>query len=215
MRVELTEQPPCGIIARHFSQWFPSVIFRIQRMSAITCKQPFSIRPAAEADEPFLYALYASTRAEELAAWGWTSAQQERFLQLQFRAQQQHYAAYPDTVHWIIEQQSPSSPAQQLRQPLGRLLLSFLPDEIRLVDVALLPDYRGQGLGAALVGWVQAQASAEGKAVRLHVTPDNPARRLYERLGFTLLEDRQSHLLLEWCAPKPTAIERNHRTHAG
>ena len=180
----------------------------------MTHNKALSVRPALATDEPFLYTLYASTRAAEMAAWGWDTTQQTLFLQLQFRAQQQHYAAYPNPVHWIIEHHAPheplqnsTAPAQQLVQPIGRLLLSFLSEEIRLVDVALLPEFRGQGLGAALVSWVQAQANTEGKVVRLHVAPENPARRLYERLGFALVEDRQSHLLLEWQAPAAKPAE--------
>ena len=110
-----------------------------------------------------------------------------------------------------------SAPAQ----PLGRLLLAFLSDEIRLVDIALLPEYRNAGLGAALVEWVQAQARAAGKAVRLHVRPDNRACRLYERLGFTLAEASQTDLLLEWRASATSQEisdnlpERNQATHVG
>jgi ribosomal protein S18 acetylase RimI-like enzyme len=99
-----------------------------------------------------------------------------------------------------------------LVQPIGRLLLSFLPEEIRLVDIALLPEFRRQGIGAGLVAWVQAQASATGKAVRLHVAPESAARRLYERLGFSLLEDRQSHLLLEWLPPPGGQLTRKELT---
>lgn len=189
-------------------------------MSVLTQNQALSIRPASVADEPFLYALYASTRAAELASWGWDAALQTQFLQLQFRAQQQHYAAYPNPVHWVIEHhapngQSPAAAIQQLVQPIGRVLLSFCSDEIRLVDISLLPDFRNRGIGAALVGWVQAQARAEGKAVRLHVTPANRARNLYERMGFRLVEDRQSHLLLEWRFPPTEAPERKEPTYAG
>jgi len=168
------------------------------------CAKLFSLRPAGEADEPFLYALYASTRVAELAAWGWPEAQQKLFLDLQFRGQQQHYAAYPNTMHWIVEAQ---------REPIGRLLIARLNDEIRLVDVALLPDFRQRGIGAHLVQGVQAEAQGQGKAVRLHVAPDNPARSLYERLGFQLIEDRGSHWFMEWRAEQ--LHERNTQENAG
>jgi ribosomal protein S18 acetylase RimI-like enzyme len=162
------------------------------------CANSFSLRPACAEDEPFLYALYASTRAAELAAWGWDEAQQKLFLDLQFRGQQQHYAAYPNTAHWIVEAR---------HEAIGRLLIARLSDEIRLVDVALLPDFRNRGIGARLVQRVQAEARAQDKAVRLHVTADNPAHRLYARLGFQLIEDRGSHWFMEWRAE--AADERN------
>src|SRR5262245_18838425 len=121
------------------------------------CAKSLSLRPACVEDEPFLYALYASTRAAELAAWGWNETQQKLFLDLQFRGQQQHYAAYPNTMHWIVEAQL---------EPIGRLLVAHLSDELRLVDVALLPDFRQRGIGANLVQQLQAEAQEQGKAVR-------------------------------------------------
>ena len=168
------------------------------------CANSLSLRPACAEDEPFLYALYASTRAAELAAWGWPETQQQLFLDLQFRGQQQHYAVYPNTAHWIVEAQS---------EPIGRLLVAHLSDEIRLVDVALLPDFRRRGIGAGLVRRVQAEALEQGKAVRLHVAIDNPARNLYTRLGFQLIEDRGSHWFMEWRAE--ATHERNASDNAG
>jgi ribosomal protein S18 acetylase RimI-like enzyme len=167
-----------------------------------------SLRPALDADEPFLYALYASTRAAEFAAWGFPEAQQKMFLDLQFRAQQQHYAAYPNTAHWIIEAQCAGA-----IQPIGRLLIARLTDEIRLVDIALLPDFRNQGIGAELVRWVQAEAGNNNQAVRLHVAADSPALSFYTRLGFRLLEDRNTHWFMEWRAANTN--QRNETDYAG
>lgn len=185
-------------------------------MSFIIQDKTLALRLATAHDEPFLFRLYASTRATELAAWGWEEKLQEQFLQLQFRAQQQHYHAYPNLTHWIIEAQAPlnaagKSASQQLVQPLGRVLLSSPSEELRLVDISLLPDWRGQGLGTALLEWIQTQSRHAHKPVRLHVAPDNPARRLYERLGFHICEDRASHLLMEWSSPS----ERNTSHHDG
>src|SRR3954471_3377278 len=104
----------------------------------------FSLRPATAGDDPFLYELYCSTRHEELAAWGWEAAQQDAFLQFQFRAQQQHYQAqYPQATHQII---------CCADGPMGHVILADLGDEIRLVDVALLPVYRNSGISTALLG---------------------------------------------------------------
>jgi ribosomal protein S18 acetylase RimI-like enzyme len=172
------------------------------------CDKSLSLRPALTADEPFLYVLYASTRAAELAAWGWDEAQQKLFLDLQFRGQQQHYAAYPNTTHWIIEEQSDAT-----ARPIGRLLIARLSDEIRLVDIALLPDFRNRGLGAELVQSLQAEAGHDAKAIRLHVAADSPARNFYTKLGFQLIEDRGSHWFMEWCAAG--SQERNHTDNAG
>lgn len=153
---------------------------------------PITLRPAKPDDETFLYELYASTRAEEMAAWGWNQAQQQAFLNLQFRGQQAHYAQYPNPDHKLILEDE---------RPIGRLFLSRLQDEIRLVDIALLPGHRGRGLGSALIKELFEEAAHNGKAVRLHVAKFNRARELYLRLGFQVIGDAQSHYLMEWKSP--------------
>lgn len=151
------------------------------------------LRPANSDDQAFLFDLYRSTRAEELSAWGWDEAQQQAFLNLQFRGQQAHYAEYPNTNHQIIlDGELP------IGCPIGRILTSHLMDEIRLVDIALLPEHRGQGIGAALIQSLFEEAASEGKAVRLHVVKEARALRLYQRLGFQIIGDAVSHYLMEW-----------------
>lgn len=140
-------------------------------------------------DEAFLHELYASTRAAELAAYGWDEAQQAAFLSLQFRGQQAHYAEYPHADERIILNDA---------QPIGRLFVSRLAQEIRLVDIALLPAWRGQGIGAQLIADLLAEAARVGLPVRLHVEKFNAARRLYERLGFVVVSDTGAHYLMEF-----------------
>jgi ribosomal protein S18 acetylase RimI-like enzyme len=156
---------------------------------------PITLRSAEPDDEPFLYELYASTRAEELAAWGWNEAQQQAFLNLQFRGQRAHYAEYPNPDHKIILEDE---------RTIGRLFLSRLQDEIRLVDIALLPAFRGRGIGTALIQGLFEEAARDGKAVRLHVEKFNRAQHLYQRLGFHIIGDAQSHYFMEW---KPSTGE--------
>lgn len=124
-----------------------------------------------------------------MAAWGWGPTQQQAFLNLQFRAQQAHYAEYSNTDHQIV---------LDGERPVGRLLVSELDDEFRLVDIALLPEYRNTGIGAALIGALLEKAAQSGKAVRLHVMKTNRARRIYQRLGFSIIGDAGSHHLMEW-----------------
>jgi ribosomal protein S18 acetylase RimI-like enzyme len=154
-----------------------------------TIAHSIRLRPAQAEDQAFLLDLYRSTRADEMAAWGWDQAQQQAFVALQFRAQQAHYADYPNTDHQIILDD------QGL---IGRLLLSRLEDEIRLVDIALLPEHRGQGIGRRLIEGLFAEAAGAGKAVRLHVGKDNRAVPLYTRLGFQIIGDKETHFFMEW-----------------
>lgn len=151
-----------------------------------------TLRPTEPADRDFLFALYASTRQDELAAWGWDAAQGDVFLAMQFRAQEQHYATtWPHAAHRVVCLGG---------EPVGRLIVAREDGEIRLADIALLPAHRGAGIGARLIGDLLAEAARVGRPVRLHVARDNRARRLYERLGFTPVADDGVYLLME-CRP--------------
>jgi ribosomal protein S18 acetylase RimI-like enzyme len=124
-----------------------------------------------------------------LAAWGWDAVQAAAFLQFQFRAQQLHYQTqFPQATYTII---------CQAGAPIGRLILDSSDQEVRLIEIALLPAYRGGGIGTAVIGEVLAVADQAGRPVRLHVEVHNPARRLYERLGFTLVTTVGPYYLME------------------
>ena len=80
----------------------------------------------------------------------------------------------------------------QRKNPMSRA------DEIRLIDIALLLEHRNAGIGARLLQDLLAEAAQAGKPVRIHVEKFNPALRLYERLGFTPIEDQGVYLLMQW-----------------
>lgn len=146
------------------------------------------LRPRVAGDAPLLYAVYASTRVEELADTGWDDAQREAFLRFQFAAQDDHYTRHYSTCAFYVVERS--------GRPVGRLYVDAWPSEVRIVDIALLPEARGRGLGTALLEAVIAAAHARGLAVSIHVEQDNPALRLYERLGFVRVEARGVHFLM-------------------
>ena len=149
-----------------------------------------SYRPIADEDLPFLAELYASTRAEEVAASGWPVELQRQFLAQQFDAQHRHYMAhYPDADWLVIERGG---------EAIGRLYIEEWPSQFRLIDIALLPAARGQGAGTAILHDVMAQAAAAGKALSIHVEKNNPAMELYRRLGFATAEDKGVYDLLVW-----------------
>ena len=147
-------------------------------------------RPASDDDLPFLAALYASTRAEEVAAAGWPAEQERAFLAHQFNAQHHHYVTYyPAAERLVIERAGDA---------IGRLYIEEWTREFRIIDIALVPAAQRQGLGGAILADVLALAAAAGKAVSIHVEKNNPAMRLYRRLGFATVEDKGVYDLLEW-----------------
>ncbi len=151
-----------------------------------------ALRQECDSDREFLRGLYASTRREEMTASGWNANQIDAFLAEQFRLQSQHYATtFTDAEFWILEHRG---------QPIGRLYLDERDDEFRVIDIALVPESRGLGLGGQLLKDLQAFAEARNKCIRIHVEQNNPAMSLYRRLGFEPLEEHGIYLLMEWCA---------------
>lgn len=150
----------------------------------------FELRPETEDDVEFLARLYASTRAEEVAQTGWSAEQQRHFLRSQFDAQRAHYRAhYADSSFDVIEVNGESA---------GRLYLQKKPDDYRIVDIALLPDYRGSGIGSSLLRQIMQEAGERGLPVSIHVENNNPAMSLYRRLGFRKIDDNGVYHLMEW-----------------
>ena len=132
----------------------------------------YRLRDATPADDAWQLAIYASTRADELALTGWQPAQSEAFLRQQHAAQQQHYRRH-----------FPRSRCQLIvvgDAVVGRLWTDQRADRLHILDIALLSAWRGQGLGTRCL---QALA-ASGRCLSIQVEIHNPARRLYERLGF-------------------------------
>ena len=147
-----------------------------------------TLRPATDADLEFLLQVYAATRAEELAQVPWSVEQKDAFLRQQFGAQHawwhEHYIG--TTFDLVLVH----------GEPAGRFYVHHGPTDIRVVDIALLPPYRGTGIGSRLLRELFAEGDAAGKRVSVHVEKFNPARRLYERLGFQEVEDKGLYLLM-------------------
>jgi ribosomal protein S18 acetylase RimI-like enzyme len=153
------------------------------------------LRPAQPSDEPLLFKLYASTRLEELSRLPVSAEQLESILKMQFNAQQSGYAAqHPLADHQIILFEA---------QEIGRILLDRSEDRFQLVDIALLPQFRGRGIGSLLLKKLQEEAAREGKKIGLFVYQTNPAKRLYERLGFSQVETDGLYTEMLWRAEEP------------
>ena len=152
-----------------------------------------ALRPRAAADADFLRRVYHSTRIDELEGVPWSDADKAAFLDLQFRAQAMHYEAhYPAAASLVVEVDG---------APAGRLYVDRTPEDINVLDIALLPPWRGRGIGGALLRALLEEARATGRTVSLHVEQYNPARRLYQRLGFRALGSNGVYERMRWEAP--------------
>ncbi len=149
-----------------------------------------SLRPRNEADAAFLFSVYASTRAEELAQTGWETPQKESFLRMQYEAQRRCYDSdYPGAEFLIILVDGKGA---------GRLYAHRRVTEIRVMDIALLPEFRGRGIGTGLLRGLLEEGARTKRRVSIHVEAFNPALRLYERLGFQQVSSTGVYHLLEW-----------------
>lgn len=153
-----------------------------------------SLRPFRPEDQDFLFRLYAGTRQQEVSAWGWSSAQQETFLRMQFNAQQRGYEmTYENAEHQIVILEDDASEENRI----GRIMVLRAQGAVLLVDISLLPEYRGRGIGGGLIqDWVE-QCNKDKFVVRLQVLKTNPAQRLYERLGFLKMGEDELYFQME------------------
>ncbi len=155
----------------------------------ITAGTP-GLRPAGPDDGELLYRIYASTRESELAVTGWDEPAKEAFLRMQFTAQDTSYhATFPDASYDLIVGDG--------ERVLGRLYVDRGEKAWLVIDIALLPEHRGKGVGTRLLSEILGEAAPAGKPVQIYVERFNPARHLYDRLGFRQIADQGVYLLLE------------------
>jgi GNAT superfamily N-acetyltransferase len=150
----------------------------------------FQLRPMGEQDKGFSFQVYASTRADEMALVGWANEQKQAFLWMQFNAQRTHYQThYPKAEYSIIQRNGID---------IGRLIVERSKDPLILMDIALLPEYRGMGIGTTLIKDLMAEAAGKGWSVSLHVEFFNPAFNLYTRLGFVKIAEQDVYYKMLW-----------------
>ena len=156
----------------------------------ITPATGVSLRPIQEYDREFLFRVYASTRREELAVVGWSQADEDAFLRMQFAAQHQYYQEHYQGADFSV--------ILACNLPVGRLYVAVWDSEIRIIDISILGEYRDQGIGSSLLLGLKEKAQESGCGLTIHVEKMNPARRLYERLGFRIVADKGVYDFMEW-----------------
>ena len=149
------------------------------------------LRPVTESDDQFLLSIYESTRHDELAQVEWAEGQKEQFLRWQFDLQRAEYSSrFPDADYRLIVVDE---------QPAGRIWVGRDDEQIRLLDIALLPEFQNRGVGTALLRQLMDQATKAAKPLRHMVfVLNNDAERFYLRLGFKRIEDFGAYKHMEW-----------------
>jgi RimJ/RimL family protein N-acetyltransferase len=148
------------------------------------------LRPLRDDDAPFLLALYKSVRWDELRPTGWPDEVKHLFIADQFRLQSLHYSqAYVGGEFMVIERSG---------QPIGRLYLYRGSSDHRIVDISLLEEGRGQGIGGTLLDLMCEEAAALSRTVSIHVEKFNPAQSLYERKKFRRIGENGPYWLMQW-----------------
>ncbi len=163
----------------------------------VYCAHHIGLRKAKEVDRPFLLKLYTSTR-EDLNITGWTNDQRSAIVEMQFDFQTRHYKAYyPDAFIYII---------QNDQNDVGRLYIEEETEELNIIDISILEEYRSRGIGTIILSGIINSASAKKKSVRLQVVKSNRALKLYTRLGFSIIEETEMHYYMSWKTLKSTMI---------
>jgi RimJ/RimL family protein N-acetyltransferase len=156
-----------------------------------------TLRPVVADDESLLFRLYASTRAFELSFVPWEESQKEDFLRHQFTAQQEHYKNYyRGSEHQIIISDE---------EAVGRIYVAREDDDIKILDITILPEKRGAGIGTPIIKELMLKAETEGLPLSIQIETFNPSARLFERLGFVPKENNGLNILFEW---RPAKSER-------
>lgn len=157
-----------------------------------------TLRKVRDEDHNFLLELFASTREKELAMVPWSDEQKKIFITQQHNAQHTHYMqSYTNGSFDIIEDDE---------TPVGRLYVDRGAEDIRIIDISLLPSHRNRGIGTHYLSTLLTESEKSGKPVTIHVEKENPARSLYERLGFQIKDDLGVYLFLE----RPVGVIKNY-----
>ncbi len=147
-----------------------------------------SLRPTGGDDEAFLREVFTATRPDIMGHPGLTDDQKKGLIDMQFNAQDSQYRAnYPNCEFMVIERDG---------QSVGRLYLDEREKEIRIMDIAILPEFRGKGMGTALLKDLIDESTDSGRELTIHVEKANPAMTLYERLGFKAEKEVGLHIFM-------------------
>ena len=171
-----------------------------------------SLRPAKAGDEPFLKRVHQSARHWEFAPLLQSGEAElyHKVMAQQYDAQHRFYFATYDSAQYGI--------IQWTSTPIGRLYVDYRDDEVRVLDIAILPDYRGRSIGRIVMTGLCLEAAMRRKPVRLCVHYLSRAQRFYQQLGFQQIGVEGPSLVMEWRQSDAQAagrLFRNRPSRAG
>jgi ribosomal protein S18 acetylase RimI-like enzyme len=149
-----------------------------------------TLEPEQPDDDGFLFELYSTTRADEMALTPWKDEQRRAFLRQQYEFRRRHYRGYHSGAEYLLIRRAGGA--------IGRIVIDRREDEIRIVDIAMVPEHRSRGIGSQLIHELLVEASRRSIPVTLHMERHNRAAALYQRLGFRVIEDSGVYLFLKW-----------------
>ena len=148
-----------------------------------------SIRNISNTDFPFLKKVYRSTREKEMELFNWSEEQKSNFIDFQFNAQHSHYINSFKGADFLIIKLN--------RTDIGRLYIWRTESQMRVIDISLLEKYRAKSIGTKILTGLIKESKKSGKKMNLHVEHNNPALKLYKRLGFEIREDTGTYYFME------------------
>ena len=145
-----------------------------------------------EKDQQFVSKVYRRTREKELPFAYLPEEQKSGLLLMQLEAQLADYERnYIGAKRQIILYNE---------ERVGYIYTWDSKREIRILDISLLPEFQGNGIGGTILNDILKTGKQQHKKVSLHVALGNPAKRLYERLGFVKISDNFTHEYMEYKA---------------
>jgi len=176
-----------------------SALFSDKAFSLSTAAGVVGLRPVVPEDREFLLQVYSGSRSEEMNLVDWDDRQKNEFLRMQFEAQDKYYREYyPSASFGVLLLEN---------SPCGRLYIDRWASEIRIVDIAILPEFRNRGIGTALLSHIIDEAEKLHLPVSIHVEQFNPALSLYQRLGFLPIGENGIYHLMNRAPSQPTPVE--------
>lgn len=156
--------------------------------------EKISLRPIQDEDLSILREIYGNTREKELKQVSfWTSEQKQAFVLQQFRAQHEYYQKhYVGASFYVIQHE---------KVVIGRLYIdqNYQTKGIRIIDITLLPNWQNNGIGKGILEDILKSAKKNERTVSIHVESFNPAKQLYETLGFKKISETNGvYHLMEW-----------------